>query len=46
MNSTELFQDAVVASDGIPLHFGDERGEYQAALDQAVVDGSLARRPL
>ncbi|MEO8393479.1 MAG: glycine cleavage system protein T [Chloroflexota bacterium] len=37
MNPTDLFRDAVVAGDGIPLHFGDERGEYHAALEQAVV---------
>ena len=37
MTLTELFQDAVVAGDGIPLHFGDEHSEYHAALEQAVV---------
>jgi aminomethyltransferase len=39
MNPTELYHyhDAVVAGDGIPLHFGDERREYHAALEQVVI---------
>ncbi len=37
MNAAERFEGAIVAGDGIPLHFGDERGEYHAALEQAVV---------
>src|SRR5947208_6220717 len=34
---SDVYRDAVVAADGIPLHFGDERGEYHAALEQAVI---------
>ncbi len=30
-------QGAVLAPDGIPLHFGDQQAEYVAALEQAVV---------
>src|SRR5215468_7516855 len=37
MNPPDLYRDAVLAADGIPLHFGDERSEYHAALEQAVV---------
>src|SRR5690242_20272087 len=37
MTLTDLYRDAIVASDGIPLHFGDEQREYHAALEQAVV---------
>ncbi len=37
MNATELHPDAVLADDGIPLHFGDERREYDAALSSAVL---------
>lgn len=37
MTLADLYHDAVVAGDGIPLHFGDEGHEYQAALEQAVV---------
>lgn len=28
---------AVLAPDGVPLHYGDEAGEYRAALERAVV---------
>lgn len=30
-------QGAALAPDGIPLHFGDQAGEYQAALQQVVL---------
>ncbi len=39
MNLQELYQSlgAKVAQDGIPLHFGDEKAEYEAAHNQAVI---------
>ena len=39
MIPTDLYraQGAVLANDGIPLHFGDQRREYRAALDAAVL---------
>ena len=37
MNGTALHPHAVLADDGVPLHFGDERREYQAALEHVVL---------
>jgi len=39
MNLQELYQQsgATVATDGIPLHFGDQQAEYEAALNAAVL---------
>lgn len=39
MDLQQLYREngAVVASDGIPLHFGDLAKEYRAALEQAVL---------
>ncbi len=39
MIPTDLYQaqGATLAEDGIPLHFGDQRREYHAALDDAVI---------
>src|SRR5690242_11334966 len=39
MNLQELYQQsgATVAPDGIPLHFGDQKAEYEAALNAAVL---------
>ncbi len=39
MIPTDLYQaqGATLANDGIPLHFGDQRREYRAALDAAVL---------
>lgn len=33
----QVARGAVTAADGIPLHYGDERGEYHAALTGAVL---------
>lgn len=32
-----LHSSATLAADGIPLHYGDERREYHAALDRAIL---------
>ncbi len=37
MNPLHQAQDAVLAADGIPLHYGDQAREYQAALEAAVL---------
>lgn len=37
LSNKHLEQGAVVAADGIPLHYGDEKAEYHAALEQAVL---------
>jgi folate-binding protein YgfZ len=39
MNLTDLHlaQSATLAADGIPLHYGDLRGEYSAGLESAVL---------
>src|SRR5689334_11395379 len=34
---TYIAQGAAVAPDGIPLHFGDIKAEYKAALENAVI---------
>jgi len=37
MTLPDLYRDAALAADGIPLHFSDRHGEYHAALEQVVV---------
>lgn len=37
MNQTHISLGATLAPDGIPLHYGDQRAEYDAALTAAVL---------
>jgi folate-binding protein YgfZ len=37
MKTVHLAQGALLAGDGIPLHYGDQAAEYQAALHSAVL---------